>query len=165
MSKDDPAKLTKVKVGLPFGLGSAEWGADSTELQAAWSLYVELATRISTQPLDLDQGLLREAFNSLHCLFGTTRTILKEAGPSVGKSRDSVGAIAIAVLNKGIRPFLAKWHPLLIVWENQKEPSTSPKDHERAWPEEAKARGELEKLREELEKYAHALAEIAGVKR
>ena len=45
----DPAVLKKVSVSLPFGLGSAEWEADQTERHAAWSLYVELVTRISIQ--------------------------------------------------------------------------------------------------------------------
>jgi len=164
MPKKDPAKLTKVSVGLPWGIGKAEWEADPTERRAAWSLYVELVTRIATQPMDMDIGLLREALSSLHSLFGTTRQILKEAGPDVGAKRESVGGIAIVVLNKGIRPFLSEWHPELLVWEEQRSSGVSPKDHERAWDKEAELRGALEKLRQGLEQYANSLAEIAGVK-
>ena len=54
-------------------------------------------TRIAVQPLSVDQGLVREAMNSLYSLFGRTREVLKAAGPNVGASRDSVGGIAIAV--------------------------------------------------------------------
>lgn len=43
---------------------------------AAWALYIELKTRITTQALNDDQGLLREALNSLYSLFGSTREIL-----------------------------------------------------------------------------------------
>jgi hypothetical protein len=164
MPKDDPAKLTKVSVSLPFNIGSAEWQSDPTERRAAWSLYIELVTRIAVQPMDLDQGLFREALTSLHSLFGTTREILREAGPEVGASRESVGGIAIIVLNNGLRPFLAKWHPCLLSWELQRETTVSHQKHEKQWPEEAKMRGELEKLRKDLEKYANALAIIAGVK-
>jgi hypothetical protein len=164
MSKKDPAKLKKVSVSLPFGIGSAEWEADPTQRKAAWSLYVELATRIAVQPLEVDQGLLREALNSLYSLFGTTREILKVAGPDVGASHDSVGGIAIAVLNNGLRPFLAKWHPLLQAWEAQRSPELSPKEHEQNWSEEPTLLAELESLRKELEQYANALAIIAGVK-
>jgi hypothetical protein len=115
--KGDRAVLKKVSVSLPFGIGSAEWEADKTERRAAWSLYVELVTRIAVEPLEGEEGLLHEALNSLYSLFGTTREILKEAGPDVGASRNSVGGIAIAVLNRGLRPFLTKWHPRLQVWE------------------------------------------------
>lgn len=164
MAKTDPAKLKKVSVHLPFGIGGAEWEADTTERRAAWSLYVELVTRIAVQPLETNQGLLGEALTSLHSLFGTTRGILKEAGPDVGASRESVGGIAIAVLNNGLRPFLAKWHPLLQVWEAQRPTQLNPKEHEQNWSQEPKLRREMESLRQELEQYANALATIAGVK-
>jgi hypothetical protein len=165
MPKFDPAVLKKVSVSLPFGIGSAEWEADSTERKAAWSLYVELVTRIAVQPLETDQGILREALTSLYNLFPVTRQVLKEAGPDVGASHDSVGGIAIAVLNNGLRLFLAKWHPLLQTWEAQRPPHLSPKEHEQNWSEEAKLRQELELLRKDLEQYANALAIIAGVKK
>ena len=58
MQKQDPAVLSEVSVSLPFGIGSAKWKADPTERNAAWSLYVELVTRIAVQPLGGDQGLL-----------------------------------------------------------------------------------------------------------
>ncbi len=130
MSKGNRAKLKKVLVSLPFGLGSAEWEADSTQRRAAWALYVELVTRVAVQELANDAGLVREAMNSLYTIFGTTREILREAGPDVGASRESVGGLAIAVLNPGLRPFLTKWHPMLQVWEAQRLEKTSPKEHE-----------------------------------
>jgi hypothetical protein len=163
MAKLDTAVIKEVSMSLPFGIGSVKWEVDSTERDAAWSLYVELVTRVAVQSLELDQGLVREALTSLYSLFGTTREILKQAGPRVGASKNSVGGIAIRVLNDGLRPFLARWHPLLQIWEAQKPPSASPKEHELAWSEEAKLRGELENLRQDLHKYANALAAISGV--
>jgi hypothetical protein len=163
MARKDPAVLRKVSVSLPFGIGSAEWEADPTERRAAWSLYVELVTRVAVQPLETDQGLLREALTSLHSLFGTTREILKDAGPDVGASHDSVGGIAIAVLNNGLRPFLAKWHPRLQAWEAQKPAVLSFKEHEKNWSEESTLYSELDILGQGLEQYAKALAVIAGV--
>lgn len=165
MAKQDPAVLKKVSVSLPFGIGSAEWEADPTERHAAWSLYVELVTRIAVQPLEVDQGTVREALNSLYSLFGSTREILREAGPNVGASHDSVGGIAIAVLNNGLRPFLSKWHPLLQAWEARRTPDLSPKEHEMNWANEPRLRDELSALQANLEKYANALAEIVGLKR
>ena len=165
MAKRDPAKLTKVKVSLPFGIGEAEWTPDPAERRAAWSLYVELVTRIAVQPLNLDEGLLREALKSLHSLFGSTREILRKAGPDVGITKESVGGVAIAVLNHedGLRSFLSKWHPLLKSWEARKPQKADPREHERAWEHCEILRGEMDALRKRLEKYAQALAEIAGV--
>ncbi len=155
----------KVSVSLPFGIGSVEWEVDQTQSRAAWSLYIELVTRIAVEPLKADEGLVREALNSLYSLFGTTREILKTAGPDVGIALNSVGGIAIAVLNRGLRPFLAKWHPLLQTYEARRPPHLSPKEHEQHWSEEGKLRNELEQLRQDLNQYANALAKIAGVEK
>jgi hypothetical protein len=154
MAKQTPAVLKEVSVSLPFGIGSAKWEADPTEKNAAWSLYVELVTRIAMQSLGTEQGLLREALNSLYTLFGTTREVLKAAGPKVGVSRHSVGGIAITVLNNGLRPFMSRWHPALEEWEVQRPNAVSKKVHEQNWPEAAQMRQELAELRNDLEQYA-----------
>lgn len=164
MTRRDPAVLKKVSVSIPFGIGSATWEADSTQRRAAWSLYVELVTRIAVQSLEVDAGSLRETLNSLYTLFGSTREILKAAGPDVGASKDSVGGIAIAALNNGLRPFLSKWHPRLQDWEDQRPTDKSLKEHEKSWVDEPQMRQELASLRSDLEQYATALAAIAGVK-
>lgn len=163
MSNSDPAKLTKVSVSLPFGIGKAEWESDPAQRRAAWSLYIELVTRIAVQRLETDQGLIREVLTSLYSLFPSTREILKQAGPDVGAAPKSVGGIAIAVLNRGVRPFLSKWHPQLQAWEEKRTAKLSPLQHERKWAHAAKLRDELESLRSELETYAKALGTIAGV--
>lgn len=163
MAKQSPAVLKEVSVSLPFGIGSAKWQADATERNAAWALYVELVTRIAIQSLDSDQGLLREALNSLYVLFGTTREVLKSSGPQVGASRHSVGGIAIAVLNNGLRPFMTRWHLALEDWEMQRPDKISKKAHEQSWAEAPQMRQELEQLRKDLGQYATALAKIAGV--
>lgn len=162
-AKKEKAKLTKVKVGLPFGIGEAEWTPDSTECDAAWRLYVELVTRIAVQDLPEESGLLREALASLYTLFGTTREILKAAGPQVGARIPSVGGLAIHVLNRGLRPFLAKWHPLLLTWEAQRPAEKSASDHEKNWPQEKQLRAELAELQKQLSSYARALGAAAGV--
>ncbi|PZO61260.1 MAG: hypothetical protein DCF15_00325 [Phormidesmis priestleyi] len=163
MPKSSPVVLKKVTLSLPFGIGGVEMEPDSTERDAAWELYVELVTRVAVQSLNPQKGLVREAMNSLYSLFGSTRQILRKAGPGVGASHDSVGGIAIAVLNNGLRPFLSKWHPLLQEWEEQKIDGVSPQAHERAWDKEMTARGELDALRSDLAKYAEALGAICGV--
>lgn len=43
----DRVVLKTVSVSLPFDIGSMSWNTDPTERKAAWSLYVELVTRIA----------------------------------------------------------------------------------------------------------------------
>lgn len=153
-----------LRVGLPFELGSLEFEANEVEQRAAWSLYVELMTRIAIQPLDEQEGLLREALTSLYSLFGLTRQILREAGPEVAHGPKSFGPIAIEVLNKGLRPFTSKWHPILQGHEGKRPETISPVDHERNWEYFGEMRQELIELQKQLKIYAVALAEISGAK-
>jgi hypothetical protein len=156
-------KATKLAVNLPFGLGQLEFEPDEVQQRAAWELYVELATRIAVQSLGPDEGLMREALSSMYNIFGATREILRQAGPSVAQGPNSFGPIAIEVLNKGLRPFLAKWHPLLLAHEQKRPSDVNARDHERSWEKTPEFRLELSKLQGQMMIYAEALATIAGV--
>ena len=157
-------KIKKVSANLPFGIGGVEFETGRNARVAAWKLYVEMRTRIATQQLGEDQGLLREALNSLYKLFQITREILKEAGPDVGvSSQNSVGEIGCILLNRGLRPFTEKWHPKLEVWESKRPENLSAKEHEDQWPDAEKMRQELAELRQELIAFTNSLAKIAGV--
>ncbi len=160
----EPSVLHEVGVTVDFGIFklNAKWEPDPRQRDAAWAMYVELSTRIATQELDLEVGLLREALDSLHALFPVTREILRKEGAHVGKEPNTVGGMSLLVLNAGIRPFLSKWHPRLSDWETRRDPHTSALAHERAWQDEAKCRGELAKLQRGLLTYAEALGKIAG---
>ena len=70
---------------------------------------------------------------------------------------------AIAFLNWGLRPFLAKCHPRLQVWESQRPVDVSPAEHEQKWSDALELRRELEVLRGNLQQYSLALADIAGI--
>ncbi len=157
-------RAKQLDVGLPFGIGRISFVADEVQQRAAWSLYVELETRVAVQPLDDDTGLLREALNSLYAIFGITRGILKEAGPEVADGEASLGPIAIRVLNDGLRPFLSDWHPRLKAHEAMRPKDVSELDHERAWDDYAAMRAALAQLQADLRVYTDMLAEISGAK-
>ena len=157
-------KAKALTVGLPFGLGSLEFEANEVEQRAAWSLYVELVTRIAVQPLDVHEGLLREVLDSLYSLFGLTREILREAGPAVAHGPNSFGPVAIEVLNKGLRPFTSRWHPLLQAHEEKRPLDVSALEYERNWKHFQEMRQELVELQKQMKIYADVLAEISGAK-
>jgi len=163
ISKRHWAKLEKITLDIPFGIGTVDLIPDQSQQKAAWSLYIELVTRIAIQPLNKDEGLIREAMSSLYSLFPTTRQILRDVGPEAGIKENTVGGIAIKVLNVGLRPFLAKWHPLLQEWEAKIPDGVSQKEHEKNWTKEIELRNEIEKLRKELIVYSESLAKIAQI--
>lgn len=158
-------KATKLTVGLPFDLGSLEFENDEAQQKAAWSLYVELSTRIAVEQLGEGEGILREALTSLYNVFGITRQILREAGPEIAQGPESFGAVAIDVLNKGLRPLLVKWHPLLKIYEEQKPADKTTVEHENDWARGKELRKELNQVREQMAIYVEALAKIAGIKK
>lgn len=98
--------LTGLKIKTP--ILEMEWAPQEADKDAAWDMYIELLTRITTQPLSGDDGLEKTALESIYSIFGITREIIKSHG------RDCVGfaRIAIIILNQIIRPFTAKWHKL-----------------------------------------------------
>lgn len=145
---------------------AGSWETSKEERSAAWEMHVELATRVGVQFLQPDEGVLREALSSLYEIFGITRGVLHRYGPAVGRPQRgelSFGRIAVGVLNGSLRPFLSKWHPLLMDHESRRVDDTPPAAHERSWDRYPEMLGELTELHTTLRSYADLLAEAAGV--
>lgn len=125
----------------------AEWSPKAGDREAAWKLYIELLTRITTQALPAESGDEKTALESVHSLFKTTRKVLKEQGQDCIEFTK----IAIVVLNQVVRPFTARWHPKSIAGAFECESECQI------------FRDDLTSLRIELCKYSRALADLAGV--
>lgn len=91
---------------LSFGFLEAEFQPSDPDRAAAWDLYVELLTRVTTQEIPTAAGDEETALASIFSLFPLTRQILKEHGSGAG----AFAKIAVPVLNQIIRPFTTKWH-------------------------------------------------------
>ena len=77
---------------------------------AAWTIHVELRTRIATQELPLHSGDDATALASLRDVFALVRGTLEKEGPDAGE----VGAVIMTALNRDLRPLTAYWHPRLV---------------------------------------------------
>ena len=114
---------------------------------AAWAMYVQMLTRITTQPLPDEHGDEQTALTSVYSLFETTRGILEE----YGRESPEFSKLAVVILNQKVRPFTAKWHVPSI---------------EGAFEEAEKCdefRKDLADLQKVLRGYIQALAALAGV--
>ena len=98
--------LVGLKVKTP--ILEMDWEPSEPDKNAAWDLYVELLTSITTQRLPHEHGTEEAALESVHKIFALTRTTLKEHG----RKAENFTRVAIIVLNQVIRPFTAKWHRL-----------------------------------------------------
>lgn len=138
-------QLTSIKLNSKFAEVEIEFSNHDKE--CAWYLYVELITRITTQPLPNQVGDESTALESVHSIFKSTRDILKEKG----RKAVEFTKISIIVLNQVIRPFTAKWHKKLLcnAFNKHKECIEFRKD--------------LSSLQIKLRNYSKMLAAIAEV--
>ena len=141
------SKFQLQKVKLNTRLLELEFTVDQADQDAAWELYIEMLTRISTQPLPVETGDEQTALDSVYSLFPITREILRRHG----RGTIQFAKVAIPVLNQIVRPFTAKWH---------KESLRGAFDHEDRRKE---FREELTTLQEDLRNYNRLLADIAEV--
>ncbi|MBY0474651.1 MAG: hypothetical protein K2Q13_06270 [Nitrosomonas sp.] len=124
-----------------------DWKPSDPDKAAAWDLYVELLTRITTQPLPDEDGVELTALDSIHALFDITRETLK----THGRSCIQFARIAIIVLNQVVRPFTAKWHR-----KSQQGVFASPEQCRQF-------RQELRTLQMQLRNYTRLLGKLADV--
>jgi hypothetical protein len=137
--------MTSLKISVPYL--EMEWEPKDADRAAAWSMYVELLTRVSTQPLPDSDGDEATALESIYSLFALTREIMREQGADCME----FSKLAIVILNQRVRPFTAKWHRLKL---------------QGAFNDPAQCqqfRDELRSLQHVLMVYTGMLGEIAGV--
>jgi transcriptional regulator with XRE-family HTH domain len=143
------------------------WEPNEEEKQAAWEIYVELVTRIPIAVLAQDEGILREALSSLYSLFHIARTILRQYSPATAHSHtdntQSFSYVVVSMLHTTVRPFLAKWHPLLKAYEETRPESVGVTQYEQQWERYTELRQEIFKVRRGLIAYAQIFAQIAEV--
>ena len=137
--------MTSLRIRAPFL--EMEWRPQDEDKAAAWELYIELLTRITTQPLDLEHGDEKTALESVYSLFPITRQVLKNNT----RSCIEFTKLAVVVLNQVVRPFTAKWQRLSLqgAFENPEK--------------RVEFRNELSTLQLTLRKYTRMLADMAGV--
>jgi len=137
--------LNSIKINARFA--EVDFNFENMDKEAAWELYVEMITRVITQPLPKKFGDEEAALNSVYSIFKTVRDILKQKGPK----SINFAKVTIPILNQMVRPFTTKWHK-----ESVNNAFTD--------PEKCKEfREELELLRTTLVSFTKLLAEMAEV--
>jgi hypothetical protein len=137
------------ELNISAGFLNMQWKPQDGDRDAAWDLYIELLTRITTQPLANEEGIEQAALDSVYSLFPTTRAIIREHGRNCAEFTK----IAIVVLNQIVRPFTAEWH---------RQSMEGAFDNSRKC---AEFRRELEIVQGKLIRYTRMLGEMAGVER
>ena len=115
---------------------------------SSWQLYVELTTRVATQPLLDDRGDEKSALESIYKLFNVTREIIKQ----YGRKAETFSMLSLCLLNMILRPFLSKWHRIF------KNKSVN-KKNQKAFREE------LSKLQIIVNKFSAVLLQMSRVEK
>lgn len=133
-------------ISLPQNILESDWIPQNEDISAAWELYVELITRVTTQPLDEMTGDEKSALDSVFSLFSLTRQTLKNNKKCVEFMK-----ISVSILNQVIRPFTVKWHPLSLTGAFND------------FVRKKEFRNELAELQIVLRKYTEMLSDMAMV--
>ena len=136
--------LTSLRIKTPFL--DMDWEPKDEDKNAAWELYVELITRVSTQRVLPEEGDEAAALQSIHNLFALTRETIKRHG----RYCINFTRIAVVVLNQKVRPFTAKWHRRMLAGPL-------------ADADRQAFRAELDSLQTDLRNYTRLLADLADV--
>lgn len=159
-----------------FELNEAEFGfgqqkiklkANDDDRQIAYKIWVELSTRKIGLPIDLEQDVITEVYDSWHTFFSVTRELIKDV-PVKKYQRDSTSKIvrlSIEVLNEGLRPHLTKWQARFRRWYEhaaKKEDfgSTAPQEIQQGFPAFSELAEDIKLVNDRLITYRTRMHEL-----
>lgn len=126
-----------------FGIGNQKikLKPNLTDKQIAYRIWVELSTRKIGLPIDLEDDVIYEIYNSWYSFFSVTRDLIKDVPVSRFQRKDTekIIRISIDVLNVGLRPHLTKWQARYRRWyekqlENEDNGDLSPQEIQKNYP-------------------------------
>ncbi|CAK8724662.1 RsbT co-antagonist protein RsbRD N-terminal domain-containing protein [Candidatus Electrothrix laxa] len=138
-------EMKSLKIKAPFL--EMTWEPSDADKAAAWELYIELLTRISTQHLAPTHGDEETALKSIYSLFDLTREVIKRHG----RDCTEFAKLAVVILNQVVRPFTAEWHKRSLAGEFKDEASC------------AKFRQDLSEVQRVLRIYTQMLGDMVGL--
>lgn len=113
------AELMEIdQAAIGVGDSTISFRPNLTDRQVAYAIWVELSTRKIGLPIDLDDDVITEIYDSWYNYFSVTRELIKTV--SVSKVRHpstrNIINLSIDVLNNGLRPHLTKWQARYRHW-------------------------------------------------
>lgn len=137
------------------------------DVQIAYKLWVELSTRKIGLPIDFDNDVIIEIYNSWYEFFKLTRELIKDIPISKIRKSESTQQlvnIAIAVLNEGLRPHLTIWQAKFRRWyqiKSENKTILSPQDLQKDFPEYRQLMEGIREVNQKLMKYREVLSKVA----
>ena len=154
-----------------FGLGDQKITIkpNTTDLQIAYKIWVELSTRKIGLPIDLEHDVLTEVYDSWFAFFGVTREHIKDVPATRFRRKDTeqIIRLSIDVLNCGVRPHLTRWQARFRRWYDRellKEANNdkSPQEIQSEFPFYEDLVADLKKVNGRLIRYRQRMYEIVS---
>ena len=130
-------------------------------------VWVELSTRKIGLPIDFEDDVIAEIYDSWYNFFAVTRELIKDVPVSKFRRKDTekIIKLSIDVLNTGIRPHLTKWQARFRRWyqrslEQDEYAEVPPQDIQKNFPDYEELRTDLEQVNQRLMRYREKMYEL-----
>ena len=156
-----------VKVDIKLGnVGSAEFRPNKNDLQIAHRIWTELVTRKAAIPIDKENDVIEEIYDSWYAMFQKVREFIGDIPADLirhNKSTKEIVRIATQTLNDGLRPHLTKWQARFRTWSTSKKDKLmdmTPQEFQKDYPEYKYLIEDLMNVNQQLIQYAQELKKI-----
>lgn len=149
------------------GLGKVTLRPNLQDIEIAHKVWTQLVTRKAAIPVDEENDVIVEIYDSWHSMFSEVRRLISDIPASrlrSSKSTQEIVRIATTTLNEGVRPHLTRWHARFRNWyeaNSHQLKDKTPQELHREYPEYENLMADMRKTNEELIGYARALGKIA----
>lgn len=158
--------INEVKLGI--GVNTISFKPNYDDRKIAYKLWVELSTRKMGLPIDFNEDVIVEVYNSWYAFFGVARDLLKEFPISKLNNDNDKDLIEITMelLNDVLRVHLTTWQAKYRKWyaEELKKSDNlgrSPQEIQRNYENYNKLKEDMLKINDNLKYYQEVLYSIA----
>jgi hypothetical protein len=162
---DKPIQVVEVNIQLG-GIGHVRLTPTWEDVQIAHQIWTELVTRKAAVPIDPDNDVIVEVYDSWNALFQRIRQLVSDVpGRCIrrDKSTQTLVKIATDTLNVGLRPHLTKWQARFRNWWRNTEDAlrmATPQEHQKEFPEYETLLAEVQAVNGMMIQYASELQKI-----
>lgn len=160
-----------VKVDIKLGnVGVAEFRPNKHDLQIAHKIWTELVTRKAAIPIDKDNDVIEDIYDSWYAMFQKVREFISDIPADLIRNNQStkeIVRIATQTLNEGLRPHLTKWQARFRTWSEAKKEKLmemTPQDFQKEYPEFKDLIEDLMRVNQQLIQYSQELKKIIDKK-
>jgi hypothetical protein len=136
--------------------------------QIAHKAWVELKTRKAGLPIDKDNDVISDVYESWYNLFGEIRTLTRDVPASKLRNPDTKKLVELLIdtLNEGLRPHLTRWQAQYRWWYEKAVTksdyeSITPQDIQNKYPKYNDLVEDMLSINQELVQYTEEIKKLA----